>query len=75
MQLSVARPPGLLSAGSVVVAHGVSCSSACGILLHARISCIDRQILTTEPPGKHLYVCIFKGIKPSLDFLKENSNT
>ena len=30
---------------SVVGAPGVSCSSACGILLHAHIFCIGRQIL------------------------------
>lgn len=53
---------------SVVGAPEFSCSlTACGILLHAHVSGVGRQIHFTEPPEKHLCVCIFKGKKLSLD--------
>ena len=45
---------GLYGAGSVVVARGLSCSSACGILLDqrwTRVFCIGR-FFTAGPPGK-----------------------
>ena len=33
MQASAVAAPGLLSTGSIVVMHGLSCSKACGIFL------------------------------------------
>ena len=45
----------LYSARSVVVAHGLSCSTACGIRARTRVPCIGRRILnhraTREVPS------------------------
>ena len=46
--LLLLRSMGSRRAGSVVVAHGLSCSTACGIFLDqgsTRVPCIGRQIL------------------------------
>ena len=42
------------SSGSIVVAHRLSCPTACGIFLgdQTHVSCIGRQILYHCPPGK-----------------------
>ena len=67
--LSLSRPlllrsTGSRRAGSVVVAHGLSCSAACGIFpdqgsnpcpLHWQA-----DSLTTAPPGKPPRLCIFR---------------
>ena len=51
---SVVAAPGLQSAGSVAVAHKLSCSRACGIFPdydRTHVSGIGRWILNTKPPG------------------------
>ena len=53
----VVATPRLQSTGSVIVAHGLSCSLACGILLdQGSNSCLLHRLagrfFTTEPPGK-----------------------
>ena len=74
--LSLSRPlllqsTGSRRAGSVVVAHGPSCSAACGILpdqgSNPRVPCIGRQILnhcaTREAPFSFLNVWLSFGEK------------
>ena len=48
--------PGLKSAGSVALAHGLSCSEACGIFpdqgSNPCLSALAGRFFATEPPGK-----------------------
>ena len=48
--------------GLVVVAHGFSCSAACGNLLKPRIEplspALAGRFLTTGPQGKSLFWCV-----------------
>ena len=56
MLASIVSSPGLLSTGSIVVAQGLSCSSACGIFPRSRIKpmspALAGRFFITEPPGK-----------------------
>ena len=53
---SLAVAPGLSRAGSVVVAHGLSCSAACGIFLdqglNPRSPVLAGRFFSTGPPGE-----------------------
>ena len=53
---SIVSSPGLSSTGSIVVAQGLSCSSACGIFPRSRIKpmspALAGRFFITEPPGK-----------------------
>ena len=55
--LSLSRPlllrsTGSRRAGSVVVAHGLRCSAACGILPDQGSKSVASRFSTTAPPGK-----------------------
>ena len=56
MQASIVAAWGLWSTGSVVVAHGLSCSVACGIFPDQGSNLLSLALVggffTTEPPGK-----------------------
>ena len=61
MQASVITAPGPYRTGSIAVAHRLSALGqvgSCRIRDQACVSCIDGEILTTEPPGK-LYSRLF----------------
>ena len=68
----------LQHAGSVVTAHGLSCSAACGVFVHQGLKsslALQDIFLTTGPPGKPQIVhfqtikivtfilCLFKSIR------------
>ena len=66
--LSLSRPlllwsTGSRRAGSVVVAHGPSCSTACGIFPEPVSPALAGRFSTTAPPGKP-YVCVFIPVLP-----------
>ena len=61
---SVVEASGLQSTGSVAVAHGLSCPSACGIFPDQRLNPVSpapaNGFVTSEPPGKPLNQYNFK---------------
>ena len=63
---SVVAAPGFQSSGPVIVVHGLSCSSACGIFQDQGLNpCLQHWWVdssTTEPPGKPMeyYLAIKK---------------
>ena len=74
---SVAAAPGLWSTGSVIVAHGLSCSEAFEIFLDQGSNpypALAGGFFTVESPGKPLVFLSLRGYTRILKVLQENGN-